>query len=584
MNKTGREVAGNRRQRSGNRRPKLIAPRLQTVFSLPPGLLAHRILNRLAAPLFRQWLYALSLGSGGDKDAPLGPVPEKLWPGSYESGQQIMTGLLRLDGQTIADPDPLSQPPGADLTWRQALHRFDWLPDLAALATPEAAATARALVARWVRENARYGRLSWRLDILAARLRQILLHHSFLGVNDDAAFRAQLIPSLHRQALHLSRALPGGLAGGALLEAVVSLMLAGLILPRTDPKAARLLARGHALLVAALPRQFLADGGHVERSPALMLRLLQHLIDLRDCLVLAHAAMPDHLQIAIGNLASATAMLCHNDGRLALFNDSQEGDEAAIRMALARAGEGKRTIAQLPITGFQRLERGRTVVIADCGVPPRHGLDDRAHAGTLSFELSHRGARMVVNCGAHPWSADWRDAQRTTAAHSALVVDNTNSSMLLPGAGLALRPGIVTSRREETDGNIWLDLSHDGYEESFGLIHRRRLYLAASGEEFAGEDRLVGKGGNQLALRFHLHPSVHASVTQNGQAAVLLLADGSGWRFRVQGGSIDLAESVYLGSEGRVRRSQQLIVLDTIEGDDTEIKWTFQREGGKRPA
>jgi uncharacterized heparinase superfamily protein len=148
--------------------------------------------------------------------------------------------------------------------------------------------------------------------------------------------------------------------------------------------------------------------------------------------------------------------------------------------------------------------------------------------------------------------------------------------------GIALKPDIVTSRREETNGQIWLDLSHNGYEEGFGLIHRRRLYLSANGEDFMGEDHLVGKGGNSFALRFHLHPGVQVSITQNGQAALLKLAKGSFWRMRVQGGDLALAESAAIGAGGKVRRTQQLVILGAIESDRTEVKWLIQREGGRR--
>jgi uncharacterized heparinase superfamily protein len=148
--------------------------------------------------------------------------------------------------------------------------------------------------------------------------------------------------------------------------------------------------------------------------------------------------------------------------------------------------------------------------------------------------------------------------------------------------GIALKPDVVTSRREETNGQIWLDLSHNGYEEGFGLIHRRRLYLSADGEDFMGEDQLVGKGGNSFAVRFHLHPGVQVSITKNGQAALMKLAKGSFWRMRVQGGELALAESAAIGAGGRVRRTQQLVIMGPVESDRTEVKWLIQREGRKR--
>jgi uncharacterized heparinase superfamily protein len=582
----GAKRGGN--QRRGNQRPRLLAPRLQTFFSLPGELVWQRLRRRLLQPVYGSGLYHLTLGRRSAGELRL-PSPEP-WSGDAQAGLLLLNDEFRLAGEVVRGPKPLGNPIGAGLGWRQIVNSFAWLNDLRAVGGPSARGLARQLVSRWIEENERYDEFSWRADILAARLRNVLLNHSYLEVNSDALFRSQLLLSLSRQAEHLARALPDGLVGAALLKAITVLMMAGLMLPRGG----RWLARGQALLGPAMAAQMLADGGHVERSPQQMLELLQHLIDLRDVVGLAGteaaadgpadalARTQDGLLLAIGNLGSVLLMLSHGDGALAGFNDTAELDPAEILRAIERAGDRLRPLSQLPLSGFQRLERGRTAVIVDCGAPPRHGLDSHAHAGTLSFELSHDDERMIVNCGAHPWSNEWRQVQRTTAAHSTLVVDDSNSAMLLPHGGLALRPGIVTCRREETDGQVWLDTSHDGYEDGFGLIHRRKLYLSADGADFMGEEYLVGPGGNSCALRFHLHPQVSVSLTQNGQAAFIKMPKGSGWRFRVDGADLALAESVHIGPGGQVRRSQQVVVIGTIEGDQTQIRWLLQKEGGRK--
>ena len=567
-------------QRRGNQRPKLVAPRLQTLFSLPGALIWQRCRRRLMQPVYDSGLYHVTLGKRSAGELQL-PSPEP-WPGDAQAGLLLLSDEFRFAGEVVRGPKPIGNPIGAGTGWREIVNSFAWLNDLRAVGGPSARNLARQLIMRWIDENERYDAFAWRADILAARLRNILLNHTYLEVNSDALFRSQLLLSLSRQAEHLCRALPDGLAGAAHVKAIISLMLAGLMLPRAE----KWLAKGQMLLGPTLAAQILPDGGHIERSPHLMLELLQHLIDLRDVYtsaqVLGGPKIPDGLSLAINNLGSVLLMLSHGDAVLAGFNDTPELDPVHVFRVIERAGDKLRPLNQLPLTGFQRLERGKTVVIMDCGAPPRHGLDDHAHAGTLSFELAHDDERMFVNCGAHPWSKEWGQVQRSTAAHSTLVVDNTNSAMLLPHGGLALRPQVVTCRREETDGQIWLDTSHDGYEEGFGLVHRRKLYLSADGHDFMGEEHLVGPGGNAYALRFHLHPQVNVSVTQNGQAAFIKMPKGSGWRLRVDGADLALAESVHIGLGGQVRRSQQIVVIGTIETDQTEIRWLLQREGGKK--
>ena len=571
-----------RKARRGNRRPKLLAPRLQTLFALPPSLLTQRVMRRLMQPLYRSRLYGSTLGKRSSGE--LAAVPNEVWPADSRPALGLLNGEFRFGPDVVKNPKPLHNPLGATEAWRQAMASFVWLDALRELGGSPARQFARQVILAWFTDTAAYESLSWETSALAARLRRCLVSSAFLETNSDALFRANLLRSLNRQAEHLSRVLPDGLNGAELLKASIALILAGALLPASKGNE-KWLRKGGALLDRELHAQILPDGGHVERSPAIMLELLQHLLDLHHVLTLTQRKLPDQLIATIGNLASALKLVTHPDGGIALFNDSAEAESSAVLLTLMRAGATgavERDLPQLPQTGFQRMAAGKSVLIADTGAPPPHGLDGHAHAGTLSFEFSHGMERLIVNCGAHPSAPEWRSVQRATAAHSTLVVDDTNSSMLLPFGGLALTPRSVVVRREATEAGQWLDARHNGYDEPFELTHRRRLFLTADGLELIGEETLTGRGGKNFALRFHLHPAVQVSVTQSSHSAILKLPQGGGWRLRIQGGELSLADSIYLGQSGMVRRTQQLVVQGAIEDDTTQVKWALQKEGAKR--
>ena len=52
-------------------------------------------------------------------------------------------------------------------------------------------------------------------------------------------------------------------------------------------------------------------------------------------------------------------------------------------------------MANMPHTGFQRLDAGAMTVIIDTGPPPPPSVSHDAHAGCLSFELSSGPSRIV---------------------------------------------------------------------------------------------------------------------------------------------------------------------------------------------
>jgi uncharacterized heparinase superfamily protein len=155
-----------------------------------------------------------------------------------------------------------------------------------------------------------------------------------------------------------------------------------------------------------------------------------------------------------------------------------------------------------------------------------------------------------------------------------LVVNDVNSSVLKPD-GLGQRPEIVEVNRQEAAGAHWLEMSHDGWRKRFNAVHRRRLYVAESGEDIRGEDLIDAPEPQSFALRFHLHPDVQVNVQQNGAAMLLRLRSGVCWRLRADGARLDCEDSIYLG-EAEPRRTQQ-IVLTGSEADAQHVKWALNK-------
>ena len=511
------------------------------------------------------------------------PAAGDPWAGDAARGAAILGGTFASHGQAFEGRAGLWSPPGAHAAWRTEQHGFAWLRDLAAVGGDEARLRARDLTVDWLARASRWDALTWRADVLGSRIAAWLGHYAYLTEGTPDRFRTTLDRALVVQARHLQRTISGGLDGAPRFAALKGLIHANWSLRFAPRTLERRRAQTLKLLGAALTRQINPDGGHIERSPSLHLAVLRDLIEIRAVLRGARTGPPVELESAIDRMAPFLRYVRHADGGLALFNDSNEevaGDIDAV-LNLAEAKGKPPTTA--PHTGFQRVTAERTLMLVDAAAPA--ALDGHAHAGTLSFELSVGKERLVVNCGAHVADqTDWRRVQRATAAHSTLTIDDTNSSEILGPAGplpgtLGQRPSQVACQRDEADGSVWLELSHDGYVRQFGVVHRRRLFLSAAGDDLRGEDTLVGDGHGRYAIRFHLHPRVQASLVQDGSAVLLRLPSGLGWRLRASAGTFVLGDSIYLGRRGEMKRAQQIILWGLIEGRDPVIKWALRREG-----
>jgi uncharacterized heparinase superfamily protein len=134
---------------------------------------------------------------------------------------------------------------------------------------------------------------------------------------------------------------------------------------------------------------------------------------------------------------------------------------------------------------------------------------------------------------------------------------------------------VVEVNRQEAAGAHWLDVSHDGWKKPFNAVHRRRLYMAESGEDIRGEDLVESPDAQPFTLRFHLHPDVQANVQQDGAAVLLRLKSGTFWRLRADGARLNLEETIYLGGS-EPRRGEQIVLTGFADGPQ-HIKWALSK-------
>jgi uncharacterized heparinase superfamily protein len=248
-------------------------------------------------------------------------------------------------------------------------------------------------------------------------------------------------------------------------------------------------------------------------------------------------------------------------------------------------------VSSAPHSGYQRLEAEGALVLVDAGPPPPVAVSQEAHAGCLSFELSTRQQRIVVNCGIPANGREsWRDVARATAAHSTVTFNDTSSCRfvasgsfrkLLLGSPVVSGPSEVAAARSESEDGVTLRTSHDGYVAPFGIVHERNLTLAADGSRLDGEDVFTAEGkarnrGDAFAIRFHLHPTVKANRLNDGHRVMLMLGGREEWTFDGYEDRVELEESVYLAGNEGPRRTLQIVIYGQAS-QATRVRWSFAR-------
>ena len=528
-------------------------------------------------PMHR-WLLARPRPEG------LAARPKDPRPTNPEAGRRLLEGRFVFGGATLeagVRGDPWDRP-SPSRRFAAQLHRFDWMGDL--LATGQAgAAEGLRLTLDWSRVFGRWNGFSWAPDVLERRTYNLACaaHRICVGASD--AEIAVIAQDLARQGRQLLSEVEGPARAA---ERAVAVALAGTAL--AGEAGEQLIDRGLVRLERALHQTVLPDGGHATRCPRAALELLLDLQTMDEALVQRGVAPPDEMMRAMDRLTGAVRFFTLADGCL----PDLQGAEATSRayVAAARASEEGAPRPPSSRNGFQRLDGGNLQDFADAAPPAQGPWSVGACAQPLAIEVLAAGRRMIVACAWSP-EANGPQALRLADAGSTVCVGDATCGEPLRGfRSMALGPRLldayrdVTAQRHQAQGSLWLELSHDGWVPRFGLRHERRLFLDLAADELRGEDRLAPVAGVvevaegrrlvPFMVRFHVHPTVRASLARDGKSVLLRgQGDETGWWLRNDAQEVTLETSVYF-QDGLPRRTQQVVMRGNVRLDaGARIRW-----------
>jgi uncharacterized heparinase superfamily protein len=552
--------------------------------SLSVERLRRQALTLAVSSPFLRWRYA---GSGADQ---ILIVPQELRAADPSFWNEIAHGHFGLASE-IADLKGASpfraEPPS--LAWARELHGFGWLRHLAATEDEDAAAAARALVLEWIALQRTPRGIAYEPEVIGRRLISWIAQATMLLEAVDARSYSTIMQSISHQIVTLKTTWRNAPDGIPRIVALIALVLADLAVSGDD----RQLKEAQVALVDELKRQILDDGGHVSRSASVLADLVLDLLPLGQCFPSRGRQAPEEISVAVKKALSFLRFMRLGDGMLARFNGVSTGSPAALATVLGYSGGNFEVMAEAKASGYARLQRGRTIVIADVGTPPPLELATEAQAGALSFEMTSRQSLIFANGGfPGPADHDWDAVARATASHNTLCLAETSSSHLVRHTqlesmvgGLPIRgPDSVISERSEEAGHAVLRATHDGYLKRFGLLHSRRLALSPAGDALEGVDTLrPPKGQLRLkqdlpyAIHFHLHPSCRCTSSEPGSSRIEL-ADGEVWIFSADDAALSIEESLFFVDSAGPRPGLQIVLRGTTFGE-TEVRWRVRLQG-----
>jgi uncharacterized heparinase superfamily protein len=432
-------------------------------------------------------------------------------------------------------------PVAAPLLWTYNLHYFAYLWETEP-------ARAWSLIEDWLAANPPLSGPGWEPYPISLRAREWI--EWLLACPElPPGERDRAVASLVQQVAALEAQLEVHLQSNHLLENAITLCWAGLSLK--GPLVVGWRRTGLRLLVRELRSQVLADGTHEERSPMYQALLIESLARLAG----VARAFPGHegaqvataAGVAAARMLASLATLCHPDGQIALLNDSAFGIAPTLAQLGARFpelatpgapmgsnGGGGWELTTAGYRGWAAPQSGSYVVFDTGPIGPDH-QPGHGHADALSFEVSHRGRRVITDTGVSTYEAGpARSYDRGTAAHSTIEVDGRDQSELWAAFRCGRR---ISIERAWTGSGAGVELggAYAGPGRGFGRVrHQRVLTIAGAGVD-AG-DVVTASGRHRATARLHLAPglSLHREQgtwrIQEGAAPVArFAAEGEAW-------------------------------------------------------
>ncbi len=512
-------------------------------------------------------------------------VPRDHVHGDRARGDALLAGRFTFGSEVLGLKDLDFGQIGASGALAQQLQGFSWLRDLAAAASREKGARlAEAVVGRWLLAHGTKIDQAWAPHLWGERILFWTAYAPYILSSSDSGYRSALLNTLARGARHLDAGADKAAAGLDRITAWCGVVAAGLLVQGGVPR----VARGEAGLARALASAQFDDGGLISRSPYEQTLLVDRFGLLRACYLAAKQTIPEGIEAAAQASLAALHGVMMGDGALSSWQGCSPGEAARLAALIDGCGLRARPLRQARGWGYQRMSALGTVLVLDAAPPPPQKVAEHGSASTLAFELSDGAQRLIVNCGGPgPVPTDLPNelvqGLSTTAAHSTVVLADTNSTNIQADGSLGKGvEDVAIDRREDNDASR-LEASHDGYVRAFGLVHKRSLMLGNDGKELRGADQLIPKGRKKIresvpyAARFHLAPGVEATLTADGMGAILRSKGAPPWNFRCRGGNLATEESLWIDGRGEPRRTNQLVIVGEVSALGGDIGWTLRR-------
>ncbi len=308
-------------------------------------------------------------------------------------------------------------------------------------------------------------------------------------------------------------------------------------------------------------------------------KFINNLNEIRNILLFFNSEKIGLFDEQILKMTSILKEYFHVDGTIPLFNGSNNIYTRSIYNSLNKENYLKKREFLNIKNGIAFYSDKNRKVFFDVVQPNNDLISSNLSSGTLSFELSGFGEKVITNCGSSESFGKNPEYLRYSAAHSTIIIQNTNISEIKEGNPHIKFPQSVVFQKETDNEKEIFEGSHNGYQKKFNKIIKRKLIIHKNSNKIEGEDSIISykEIKNRLIyhIRFHLTDGMVLNFTNNKKNIILKTKLNNIWIFRCD---TELIIENSISVDNNITKPTKQIVIKGILSEKKIItKWALEK-------
>jgi len=308
-------------------------------------------------------------------------------------------------------------------------------------------------------------------------------------------------------------------------------------------------------------------------------KFLNSLIEIRNIFLFFNI---ETSQIFKNNILAMTSVLKtyqHADTTLPLFNGCNNNHNKSIEKIF----EKEQFVKSKKLTNFKNAiavyKDSKKILFFDVVQPSSLEFHKDLNAGSLAIEISAFGEKLITNCGGSEMGGGNPSYLKYSAAHSTIILDNTNISEINENSFNKNFIKKVNLEIKDDENLLKLSGTHNGYLTNYKKICKRSLIINKKRELFRGEDTIISTKSfiekNAYHIRFHLMPGISTTITENKKNIIIKTKKNNIWMFRSNNKML-VEKSIFVNNDVAIE-TKQIVISGVTSQLNTKVEWSLEK-------